>query len=34
MLVSAVPSAINVLREDLNKVMPLKEKVEDLDGAT
>ena len=29
MMVTAVHSAINVLREELNTVMPLKEKVED-----
>ena len=34
MLTSAFHSAIGALREDLNSLMPLKEKVEDLKGAT
>ena len=31
-LVSALHSAIDVLREDINSMIPLKDKVEDLEG--
>ena len=32
MLVSSVHSALDVLREDISSMIPLKEKVEDIEG--